>query len=114
MPDDNELNFDKPERALLATVREVLADDSIKFPNLYLEEITRLYVNKTVLRLDDGDWLSNDEKREADPRYQSRHRIALCNFINWISIWSGMSPRLFRQRKAMRNGPCQDTTLRPE
>jgi hypothetical protein len=92
--------IDKPERALLVTMREVLADTSIKGLAFELPNITRLYAHKGWLAIDDEDWLSDDEKREAErisdwhARYKSTNRMALINFINWVSSWSGIMTHL--------------------
>jgi hypothetical protein len=99
-PDDNEMYFDKPERALLVTMREVLADTDIKGLVFELPNITRLYYHKGWLSIDDEDWLSDDQKREAErisdwhARYKSRNRMALLNFINWVSSWSIHEPQV--------------------
>jgi hypothetical protein len=101
MPDSNEMNFHKPEEALLAALREVLADTSIELSPFYLDQIMRLYYRDHLLfSLDDEDWLSEDQKREAERisdwhrRYESRKRMALINFINWVSRWSVNEPEI--------------------
>src|SRR5262249_21110292 len=70
-------------------------------PFIWRDIIRLYYSHETQLfSINDEDWLSDDQKRDAerisdwDARYKSRHQIALINFINWVSSWSTDEPEI--------------------
>jgi len=88
MPDSNELNFDRPTRAIFSVIREGLAE---KHPVLqYLWEPAIRYFASHILTLEDDDWLSADdlEKTQSEDfqsRYKERHSLSRKRFIEWLT-----------------------------